>query len=206
MQDGRGAQKMTGVSGARGGVVRTLYAFVQNLEFIKTIIMIARLWREVRFLALVLIGCVFVILYIGGVSARGVYGFLQSLKAPGSAPAIAATLSGLIVIEFSSRALRVVMIVLLRLAYDTGREAVASCLWLLVAAAIAGAVADFAFPSGYALTIFGIPAIPFAAAGLLAILIWFSLVYQRPAFPGFRAFWDDVVNARFFLKRQAYDD
>jgi hypothetical protein len=42
--------------------------------------------------------------------------------------------------------------------------------------------------------------------GLVALTIWFKRAYLRPAYPGFRDFWVDVVEARHFLMRAAHGE
>jgi len=93
----------------------------------------------------------------------------------------------------------------LQLAYDTGRHRVRALLLITSALVLAGlgwrlSALDAASLAPAAL----LPLL--AGASLVALTIWFERAYLRPAYPGFRDFWVDVVDARQFLMRAAHDE
>jgi hypothetical protein len=92
----------------------------------------------------------------------------------------------------------------LQLAYDTGRH----CMLALLAIASAFALAGLAWrlwefeTAAFAGTILPV----LGTAGLVTLTVWFERAYLRPAYPGFRDFWVDVVDARHFLMRSAHGE
>ncbi len=133
---------------------------------------------------------------------------MHAVLLPASPTRIGATIAGLVaglaVLELAAAFAVTLMTAGLQLAYDTGRHCVLALLAITSAFALAGLAwrlweLDTARLAGTILPMLG-------TAGLLVLTIWFERAYLRPAYPGFRDFWVDVVDARHFLMRSAHGE
>ncbi|MCO5092607.1 hypothetical protein [Bosea sp. (in: a-proteobacteria)] len=164
-------------------------------------IMAARLRRPLPLLAMLMLAALLLCLFLGWSSARGVF---RALSPAGIGAGVAAAAVGLLVLELCAAFAVTLMRAGLQLACDTGRHRIRA---LLVIASGLGLVATArqltaegpAFLSGALLPILGLCA-------LISLTIWFERAYRRPAYPGFRDFWADVVTARHILMRAAHGE
>ena len=167
-------------------------------------IMAASLRRALPLLAMLLLAALLFCLFLAWSSARSVFLVLSPASPTGIMAGIAAVVAGLAVLELCAAFAIVIMTAALQLAYDTGRH----CVLALLAIASALGLALMASH----LSAEGIPALAGAVlptlglCGLVALTIWFKRAYLRPAYPGFRDFWVDVVEARHFLMRAAHGE
>lgn len=179
---------------------RALYEAVLQTHAARLAIMAARLRKGLPLPAILVAGILIFSLYLAWSSGRGVFIVLSAVSQIGAR--IVAVLVGLAVLELVAAFAITLLTAALQLAYDTGRHRVRALLVIASALAIAGL--------GWRLAAFEPSAIPatvlpvLGAGGLLALTVWFERAYRRPAYPGFRDFWVDVVAARSFLARAAH--
>jgi len=163
-------------------------------------IMAARLRKDMPLPAILLFGILIFCAWLAFSSGRSVFAVLS--PAWPILAGIVATVAGLAVLELCAAFAITLLTAALQLAYDTGRHRVRALLVIASSVALAGLgwrLAEFepAALHGAVLPILG-------SAGLVALTIWFERAYLRPAYPGFRDFWVDVVAARDFLTRSAH--
>lgn len=167
-------------------------------------IMAAILRRALPLIAMLLLATLLFCLFLAWSSARNVFLALSPASPTGIMAGIAAFVVGVAVLELCAAFAITIMTAALQLAYDTGRHCVLALL------AIASALGLALMASHLATE--GIPALAGAAlptlglCGLLALTLWFKRAYLRPAYPGFRDFWADIVEARHFLMRAAHGE
>lgn len=177
---------------------------VRQTHAARLAIMAASLRRPLPLLAILLFATQLLCLFLAWASARGVFVMLSPASPSGIGAGIAAVVVGLAVLELCAALAITLMTAALQLAYDTGRH----CILALLAIASAFGLALMAWN----LTVEGTPALAGAVlpilglCGLLALTIWFKRAYLRPAYPGFRDFWVDIVDARHFLMRAAHGE
>ena len=167
-------------------------------------IMAAKLRRALPLIAMLLFATLLFCLFFAWSSARGVFLVLSPASPTGIMAGIAALVAGIAVLELCAAFAITILTAALQIAYDTGRHCVLALL------AIASALGLTLMVSHLAVE--GVPALAGAAlptlglCGLLALTIWFKRAYLRPAYPGFRDFWADIVEARHFLMRAAHGE
>ena len=187
------ASRLKAAASAIDDAVRQTYAA-------RLAIMAARLRKGLPLLAMLVAGILIFTLYLAWSSARGVYMVLSPVSQIGAG--ITAVLVGLAVLELVAAFAITLLTAALQLAYDTGRHRVRALLVIASAIALGGLgwrLAEFE-PSAMPATVLPV----LGSLGLLALTIWFERAYRRPAYPGFRDFWVDVVAARSFLARAAH--
>jgi len=173
---------------------------VRQTHAARLAIMAARLRKGLPLLAILVAGVLIFDFYLAWSSGRSVFVTLSPVSQIGAG--IAAVVVGLAVLELVAAFAITLLTAALQLAYDTGRHRVRALLVIASAFALAGL--------GWRLMDFQLSAIPatvlpvLGSLGLLALTIWFERAYRRPAYPGFRDFWVDVVAARSFLARAAH--
>jgi hypothetical protein len=167
-------------------------------------IMAASLRRALPLLAMLLLATLLFCLFLAWSSACSVFLVLSPASPTGIMAGIAAVVAGLAVLELCAAFAIVIMTAALQLAYDTGRHCVLALLAIASVLGLALMVSHLAAE--------GIPDLAGAVlptlglCGLVALTIWFKRAYLRPAYPGFRDFWVDVVEARHFLMRAAHGE
>jgi hypothetical protein len=176
---------------------------VRQTHAARLAIMAARL-RSLPLLAILVAAILILCLFLAWSSARGVFSTLSPASPSGIGAGIAAVIAGLAVLELCAAFAVTLMGAGLQLAYDTGRHRVRALLVIASAVALAALgwrLAEFELSSlsGAILPVLG-------SGGLIALTIWFERAYLRPAYPGFRDFWADLVEARHFLMRAAHDE
>lgn len=173
---------------------------VRQTHAARLAIMAARLRKGLPLLAILVAGILIFDFYLAWSSGRSVFAALSPVSQIGAG--IAAVLVGLAVLELVAAFAITLLTAALQLAYDTGRHRMRALLVIASAVALLGL--------GWRLTELTPSAIPatvlpvLGSLGLLALTIWFERAYRRPAYPGFRDFWVDVVAARSFLARAAH--
>lgn len=113
---------------------------------------------------------------------------------------LAALLSFVVVLELCAAAVATALNAMLQLSDDTGRHIIGTLLTMLAILAAVVAVLELRADGGRGLAAWAGPAAP-VAVGLTVLAIWFHRAYRRPAYPGFRDFGADVVDARRFMQR-----
>jgi len=167
-------------------------------------IMAANLRRALPLPAMLLFATLLVCLFLAWSSARGVFTMLSPASPTRIMAGIAAVVAGIAVLELCAAFAITLMTAALQLAYDTGRHCVLAVLAIASVLGLALTVSHLANE--------GVPALPGAAlpilglCGLVALTLWFKRAYLRPAYPGFRDFWADIVEARHFLMRAAHGE
>lgn len=182
------------------------FGLIRDTYFVRLVIMALSLRRGFRLLACFAATGVLLCLLIGTLSAVGAYESLKVWRAPFAIPVVGAALIGLIVLEGCAALIIAGVHAVLRLAYDTDRGTIGALLTIAAILASTVAVVEFA-PGGLGgLTIIGVPLTPVIAFALVALAFWFERAYRRPAYPGFRDFWTDIVEARRSMRRAAHDE
>lgn len=178
---------------------------VRQTHAARLAIMAVRLRRPLPLLAILIGATLLFCLYLAWSSGRGVFLVLSPASPTGIGAGIAGVLAGLAVLELCAAFAIAMMTGALQLAYDTGRHRVRALLLIACAMVLAGLGWRLSALDPTALSL---PAIlpMLAGAGLVALTIWFERAYLRPAYPGFRDFWVDVVDARLFLMRAAHGE
>ncbi|MGX5732961.1 hypothetical protein [Bosea thiooxidans] len=179
---------------------RALYEAVLQTHAARLAIMVARLRRGLPLPAILLAGILIFCLYLAWSSGRGVFMALSPVTQIGAG--IVAVLIGLAVLELLAAFAITLLTAALQLAYDTGRHRVRALLVIASAIALMGLgwrLAEFE-PAALPATVLPV----LGSLGLVALTVWFERAYLRPAYPGFRDFWVDVVAARSFLARAAH--
>ncbi len=167
-------------------------------------IMAANLRRALPLIAMLLLATLLFCLFLAWSSGRSVFTMLSPASPTGITAGVAAVVAGLAVLELCAAFAIIIMTAALQLAYDTGRH----CVLALLAIASALGLASMASH----LAVAGVPALAGAIlpilglCGLVALTIWFKRAYLRPAYPGFRDFWVDIVEARHVLMRAAHGE
>jgi len=179
---------------------RTLYDAVRQTHAARLAIMAARLRKGLPLLAILVAGVLIFDFYLAWSSGRGVFVTLSPVSQIGAG--IAAVLVGLAVLELVAAFAITLLTAALQVAYDTGRHRVRALLVIASAVALLGLGWRLAELTPSAIPATVLPVL--GAGGLLALTIWFERAYRRPAYPGFRDFWVDVVAARSFLARAAH--
>jgi len=178
---------------------------VRQTHAARLAIMAAGLRRSLPLLAILIAATLLFCLFLGWSSGRGVFLVLSPASPTGIGAGIAGALAGLVVLELCAAFAITLMTGALQFAYDTGRHRVRALLVIACALVLAGlgwrlSVLDATFLSLAAILSL------LAGAGLVALTIWFERTYLRPAYPRFRDFWVDVVDARLFLMRAAHGE
>jgi hypothetical protein len=94
---------------------------------------------------------------------------------------------------------------MLQLSFDTGRHIIGTILTMLAILAAALAAIELRADGGRGLATWTEPEVP-VAVGLVMLAFWFHRAYRRPAYPGFRDFGADVVDARHFMMRASHGE
>jgi hypothetical protein len=181
-----------------------LYEAARQTHAARLAIMATRLKSETPLVA-VLVGAILIFcLYLGWSTGRSVHGVLLPASPTGIGATIAGVIAGLAALELTAAFAVTLMTAGLQLAYDTGRHCVLALLAIASAFALAGLAwrlweIETAALAGTILPVLG-------TAGLVMLTLWFERAYLRPAYPGFRDFWVDVVDARHFLMRSAHGE
>lgn len=191
------AGRVKAAASAINGAVRQTHAA-------RLAIMAAGLRRPLPLLAILMLATLLFCLFLAWSSARGVFVVLSPASPSGIGAGIAAVVGGLAVLELCAAFAIVLMTAALQLAYDTGRHCVLALLAIASALGLATmalqlATGGVAMLGGATLPILGL-------CGLVALTLWFRRAYLRPAYPGFRDFWVDVVEARHVLMRAAHGE
>jgi hypothetical protein len=185
-------------------VAGAIYGFVLQTHAARLAIMALRLRRETPLPAL-LVGAAFVLCLYGGWSTgRSVYAALLPASPTGIGAVLAGTVASLVVTELTAAFSITLMTAALQLAYDTGRHRILSLLAIASALALGALAWRFADMTEVSLNALVLPAL--LTGGLVAMTIWFERAYLRPAYPGFRDFWADIVDARHYLNRAAHGE
>lgn len=192
------AHRLRRAASAIDGAVRQTHAA-------RLALMAARLRRSLPLLAMLTAATLLFCLFLGWSSGRSVFHILSPASPTGIGAGIAAVLAGLAVLELCAAFAVTLMTGALQLAYDTGRHRVRAL--LLIACAIVLAHLGWRLSALDASALSLATLLPLlAGAGLAALTIWFERAYLRPAYPGFRDFWVDVVDARRYLTRAAHGE
>uniref|UniRef100_A0A9E8CQ69 Uncharacterized protein n=1 Tax=Bosea sp. NBC_00436 TaxID=2969620 RepID=A0A9E8CQ69_9HYPH len=191
------ARRIKATASAIDGAVRQTHAA-------RLAIMAAKLRRALPLPAMLLFATLLFCLFLSWSSARGVFIVLSPASPTGIMAGIAAVVAGIAVLELCAAFAITLMTAALQLAYDTGRHCVLASLAIasvLGLALIVSHLANGGIPAlaGAILPILGL-------CGLVALTLWFKRAYLRPAYPGFRDFWVDVVEARHVLMRAAHGE
>ena len=185
-------------------VAGAVYRFIRQTHAARLVIMALRLWRPAP-LPSSLVACVFALcLYFGWTSGWSVREVLLPVSPAGIGAAIAGIVAGLAVLELTAALAITLMVAALQLAYDTGRHRILALLALASAVALASLAWRLVDVTPAALAGFALPAS--ITGALVTLTIWFERAYLRPAYPGFRDFWADIVDARHFLNRAAHGE
>lgn len=191
------AGRVKAAASAVDGAVRQTHAA-------RLAIMAAHLRRALPLPAMLLFATLLFCLFLAWSSARGVFLLLSPASPTGITAGIAATVAGIAVLELCAAFAIVIMTGALQLAYDTGRHCVLALLAIASALGLALMVSHLAAEGMPALAGAVLPAL--GLCGLFALTLWFKRAYLRPAYPGFRDFWADIVDARHFLMRAAHGE
>lgn len=177
---------------------------VRQTHAARLAIMAASLRRPLPLLAILMLATLLLCLFLAWSSGRGVALALSPSSPSGIGAGIAAVVVALAVFELCAAFAITLMTAALQLAYDTGRHCILALLaiasglglaamsWSLTSEGLAG-LADAILPA-------------LCLGGLITLTIWFKRAYLRPAYPGFRDFWVDIVDARHFLMRAAHGE
>lgn len=178
---------------------------VRQTHAARLAIMAARLRRSLPLLAILTAAILLICLFLGWSTGRNVFQLLSPASPTGIGAGIAGVLAGLVVLELCA-ALAVTLITgALQLAYDTGRHRIRALLVITSAIVLTALAWRFSEIDPASLS-FAATLPMLGCAGLVALTIWFERAYLRPAYPGFRDFWVDVVDARQFLTRAAHGE
>ncbi|MCA0418731.1 MAG: hypothetical protein LCH80_08415 [Proteobacteria bacterium] len=192
------------MAGRAKAAARAFDAAVKQTHAARLVIMAANLRRALPLIAMLLLATLLFCLFLAWSSARGVFVALSPASPTGIMAGIAATVVGLAVLELCAAFAIVIMTAALQLAYDTGRHCVLALLAIASALGLALMVSHLAAEGMLALAGAVLPTL--GLCGLLALTLWFKRAYLRPAYPGFRDFWADIVEARHFLMRAAHGE
>jgi hypothetical protein len=191
------AGRIKAAASAINGAIRQTHAA-------RLAIMAANLRRALPLIAMLLLATLLFCLFLAWSSGRSVFTVLSPASPTGIMAGIAATVAGGAVLELCAALAIVIMTAALQLAYDTGRHCV---LALLAIASTLGLAAMFLqFTTDEAATLGGAILPVLGLCCLVALTLWFKRAYLRPAYPGFRDFWVDIVDARHFLMRAAHGE
>lgn len=178
---------------------------VRQTHAARLAIMASRLRRPLPLLAILVTATLLFCLLLGWSSGRGVFLVLSPAAPTGIGAGIAGVLAGLIVLELCAAFAVTLMTAALQLAYDTGRHRVLAL--LVITCALVLTCLGWRFSALDPASLSLATTLPLLmGAGLVALTIWFERAYLRPAYPGFRDFWVDVVDARQFLSRAAHGE
>ncbi len=177
---------------------------VRQTHVARLAIMAARLRRPLPLLAILMLAILLLCLFLAWSSARGIFAMLSPASPTGIGAGIAAAVAGVAVLELCAAFAIVMITAALRLAYDTGRHCVLALLAITSALGLAAMIRQLA--ADRAVTLSGAILPILGLCGLVALTIWFKRAYLRPAYPGFRDFWVDIVDARHFLMRAAHGE
>lgn len=181
-----------------------VYGFILQTHAARLVLMALRLRHETPLPALLMAALFLLCLYGGWSSGRSVYSALLPPSPTGIGAGLAATVAGLVVLELIAAFSIIAITAALQLAYDTGRHRVLAILLLVNAIALGMTGWQLSQVQAASLGSFILPLA--LAAALVALTIWFERAYLRPAYPGFRDFWADIVDARHFLNRAAHGE
>ncbi|AMJ59309.1 hypothetical protein [Bosea sp. PAMC 26642] len=163
------------------------------------------LWRDIRILSCFVIVLLIFCFWSASNAALRVFGVV----APNAGwllltlGLLAALLAFIVVLELCAAVVTTGLTVVLQLSHDTGRHIIGTMLTMLAIVACVFAVLQVQGDGGRSLAAWVAPSIPIAAA-LTALAFWFDRAYRRPAYPGFRDFRADVVDARQFMMRASH--
>lgn len=159
------------------------------------------LWSGPRMLAVVLIAVLVACVMLAGLTAGTVFSALRPASTWLIGPIVAALLTFLVILELCAASVMTLLSALLCLSYDIGRHRIGALLSLLTLVVVAAALRELWLD---AMAISGVILPCSVALALTAIALWFDRTYRRPAYPGFRDFRRDVVDARQHLSRAAH--
>lgn len=191
------AGRIKAAASAINGAIRQTHAA-------RLAIMAANLRRALPLIAMLLLATLLFCLFLAWSSGRSVFTVLSPASPTGIMAGIAATVAGLAVLELCAALAIVIMTAALQLAYDTGRHCVLALLAIASAIGLALMASHLAAEGMPALAGAILPTL--GLCGLVALTIWFKRAYLRPAYPGFRDFWADIVDARHILIRAAHGE
>lgn len=192
------------MAGRAKAAARAFDAAVRQTHAARLAIMAANLRRALPLIAMLLLATLLFGLFLAWSSARGVFLLVSPASPTGIMAGGAALAVGIAVLELCAAFAITIMTAALQLAYDTGRH----CVLALLAIASALGLTSMAWH----LSVEGMPALTGAVppilglCGLVMLTLWFKRAYLRPAYPGFRDFWADIVEARHFLMRAAHGE
>ena len=167
----------------------------------RLVVAASRLWSGPRMLAVVLIAVLAGCVTCAGLAAGAVFSALSPASTWLIGPIVAALLAFLVILELCAASVMTLLSALLCLSYDIGRHRIGALLSLLALAVVAATLHDL----WLAATVISGLLLPCSIAlALTAIALWFDKTYRRPAYPGFRDFHRDVVEARDHLSRAAH--
>lgn len=167
-------------------------------------IMAAKLRRALPLIAMLLLATLLLCLFLAWSSARGVFLVLSPASPTGIMAGIAAVVAELAVLELCAAFAITIMTAALQLAYDTGRHCILALLAIASTLGLALMISHLAAEGMPALAGALLPTL--GLCGLVVLTLWFKRAYLRPAYPGFRDFWSDIVEARHFLMRAAHGE
>ncbi len=181
-----------------------LYEAARQTHAARLLIVAAQLKRETPLVAILVAAVLIFCLYLGWSTGRSVHAVLLPASPTGAGATIAGLIAGLAVLELAAVFAVTLMAASLQLAYDTGRHCVLALLAIASAFALGGLAwrlweIETVALAGTILPVLG-------TAGLVTLTLWFERAYLRPAYPGFRDFWVDIVDARHFLMRSAHGE
>lgn len=181
-----------------------IYGAIRQTHAARLAIMAANLRRALPLIAMLLLATLLFCLFLAWSSARSVFLVLSPASPTGIMAGIAALVAGLAILELCAAFAITIMTAGLQLAYDTGRHCVLALLAIASALGLSATIQQVAADG--AATMAGAILPILGAGGLVALTIWFRRAYLRPAYPGFRDFWADIVEARHFLMRAAHGE
>lgn len=187
-----------------GDAARACVRLLLQTHAARLALVASQLWRAMPLPALLVAAVLLICGHSGWSTGRGVWAVLSPGSASGIGAAVVAVLAGLAVLELTAALAVTAMTAALQLAYDTGRHRV--CALLVLASALALACLAWEIVGASPARLGGILLPSVLTMGLVALTIWFERAYRRPAYPGFRDFWSDIVSARRFLKRAAHGE
>ena len=191
------AGRLKAAASAIDGAIRQTHAA-------RLAIMAANLRRALPLPAVLLFAILLLCLFLAWSSARGVFLVLSPASPTGIMAGIAATVAGSAVLELCAAFAISIMTAALQLAYDTGRHCVLALLAL--ASALGLALMGWHLSAEGTAALAGAILPTLGLCGLVLLTLWFKRAYLRPAYPGFRDFWADIVEARHFLMRAAHGE
>lgn len=191
------AGRIKAAASAINGAVRQTHAA-------RLAIMAAHLRRPLPLIAMLLFATLLLCLFLAWSSARGVFTVLSSASPTGIMAGIAAVVAGIAVLELCATFAVILMTAALQLAYDTGRHCVLAS--LAIASGLGLTLATWRLAAEGTTGLAGMTPLILGLCGLAALTLWFRRAYLLPAYPGFRDFWVDIVEARHFLMRAAHGE